>query len=82
MAKKKNIQEAIEEADQALADFVKPRVPMEDYHEIVELTNVLIDLNVHAYMLAVDQNREAFGVAVDQDIAPAILPKASLEEPK
>ncbi len=75
MSNKVNIQEAIEEADQRLSSYVSSKVSMEEYHEIIELTNVLVDLNVHAYMLAVDLNREAFGVKIDQSIAPKILPK-------
>jgi len=73
--KKKNIKEAIDEADMKLASFLMPRLSTEDYHEAVELCNIVIDLNMHAFGLAVDANRRAFGVEVDQDITPKVLPK-------
>ena len=72
---KKNIKEAIDEADQKLANFLKARLSVEDYHEAVELCNIIIDLNMYAFGLAVDANREAFGVEIDQDITPTISPK-------
>ena len=75
MKEKKNIKEAIDEADMSLANFLKPRLSVEDYHEAVELCNVIIDLNMHAFGLAVDANREAFGVEIDQNITPEMLPK-------
>jgi len=78
MAKeRKNIDEAINEADNKLAAYLMARLSTEDYHEAVELANVVTDLTVHAYMLAVDANREAFGVEIDHDITPNILPKPS-----
>jgi len=79
MKEKKNIKEAIDEADMSLASFLKPRLSVEDYHEAVELCNVIIDLNMHAFGLAVDANREAFGVEIDQDIKPMMLPKTEYE---
>ena len=75
---KKNIKEAIDEADAKLAGFLSSRLSVEDYHEAVELSNIVIDLNIHAFGLAVDANRQKFGVNVDQDITPKILPKEKL----
>ena len=77
---RKNINEALEEADMKLATFLMPRLSTEDYHEAVELANVIVDLSVHAFGLAVDANREAFGVKIDQDITPKDLPKLGAGE--
>ena len=75
MSEKKNITEAIEEADTKLATYLMARLSTEAYHEAVELCNVVVDLNVVAFVLAVDANRKAFGVEIDQDILPKILPR-------
>ncbi len=72
---RKNINDALKEADMKLATFLMPRLSTEDYHEAIELANVIVDLSVHAFGLAVDANREAFGVKIDQDITPKALPK-------
>jgi len=80
MKEKKNIKEAIDEADMNLSDYLQARLSVEDYHEAVELCNIIIDLNIHAFGLAVDANRESFGVEIDQDIKPMMLPKTEGEE--
>ena len=72
---KKSIQVAIAEADAKFSNFIRARLSLEDYHEAIELSNVIIDLNIYAIGLVVDQNREAFGVEVDQDIMPVIEQK-------
>ncbi len=72
---RKNIKDALDEADMKLATFLMARLSTEDYHEAIELSNVIVDLSVHAFGLAVDANREAFGVNIDQDITPKALPK-------
>jgi len=72
---RKNINEALDEADMNLATFLMARLSTEDYHKAVELSNIVVDLSVHAFGLAVDANREAFGVKIDQDITPKALPK-------
>jgi len=79
MSEKKNITEAIEEADMKLATYLMARLPTEEYHEAVELCNIVVDLNIVAFGLAVDANRAAFGVDIDQDITPKILPRVADE---
>ncbi len=77
---RKNIKEAIDEADNKLASFLMARLTTEDYHEAVELSNVVVDLTVHAFSLAVDQNRQHLGVTVDASITPKILPKLGADD--
>ena len=75
MAERKNIQEAIEEADQKLSDYLMARLTTEEYHEAIELSNIVVDLSIHAFSLAVDANREALGVNIDHEVTPKILEK-------
>ena len=77
---RKNIKDALDEADMKLSTFLMARLSTEDYHEAIELSNVIVDLSVHAFGLAVDGNREAFGVKIDQDITPKALPKLGAGE--
>jgi len=69
---RKNIVLAIEEADEKLSSFLKVRLSMEDYHEAVELSNIVTDLTIHAFGLAVDANREALGLKIDQGTLPEL----------
>ncbi len=51
---KKGIGEAIKEADKEHTDFLMSRLGLEDYHMAIELSNRVVDLNIHAIGLLFD----------------------------
>lgn len=52
---KVNINQAIKDADTKLtAKLYEAGLPMEDVHEIIELSNIVVDLNIHAFMMSMD----------------------------
>ena len=69
---RKNIVTAIEEADMKLSNFLKARLSVEDYHEAVELSNIVTDLTVYAFDLAMVANKEKQGEAVDCEVIPVL----------
>ena len=55
MRERKNIDEAIQEADKRLDDHLQARMPIEDYHNVAEMINEIIALNIIAVELAFKQ---------------------------
>ncbi len=51
---KKGIGQAIKEADEEHTKFLMNHLGLEDYHKAVELSNRVVDLNVHAIGLLFD----------------------------
>ena len=56
------IQDEIRKAEDEIASFLQARMSVEDYHEGMELVNILIDLNMAALILYLNANKEIHGL--------------------
>jgi len=58
--KKIGIVEAIQNQDKKLTQLLMSKLPLDDYHNVMEEINILIDLEMHAMGMGFEQARSEY----------------------